>query len=693
MSKFFKNINKGFSRIFRILLFIISAFLIIYFFPKSGKFKYNFENGRPWQSENLYAPFDFAIKKTKEEINDETNAAKINTPLFFELDTSLINNSYKVLNNKIVEFKSDSLSDSLFNIYDESELLKIQLQSYKIINEVYSAGLTEENFDIKNNQKISILNNNKLINSTSYEKLIKPKNLNTYVNNKIIEYNIEKYKPQIYSLVFELIKPNLSYNSILSDESVNEAIINISPNRGFIEKETLIISKGEIVEGEKLIILESLKNEYEVNSSSFSDLYLIISAYSLLVILSLLMIVLFIRKFERNIYENNNKIAFVYFNITLIILITTWVVDVNSNYVYIIPLCIIPLLFKAFFDSRIAFFIHSVTIMLLGFIVPNSYEFIFLNIIAGVVTILTSDNIYKRANLFIAVAQITIVYVIAYFSFYVIHEGNIENLQINNFALFILCGLLTLFIYPLIYIYEKLFSLVSDVSLLELSDTNSNLMKELSNKAPGTFHHSLNVANLAEACANKIKANALLSRVGALHHDIGKINNPSFFTENQLSEQNPHDQISAYESVKIIKEHVSDGVKLAKNAGIPERIIEFIKTHHGTNLISFFYNKELNNSENVNREDFCYDGPKPFSKEMAIVMMCDSVEAATKSLDKPTNEKIDSFVENIIDKQIDDGQFVNCELTFKNISTVKSVLKEKLKNIYHVRVEYPEITK
>ena len=693
MSKFFKNINKGFSRIFRILLFIISAFLIIYFFPKSGKFKYNFENGRPWQSENLYAPFDFAIKKTKEEINDETNAAKINTPLFFELDTSLINNSYKVLNNKIVEFKSDSLSDSLFNIYDESEILKIQLQSYKIINEVYSAGLTEENFDIKNNQKISILNNNKLINSTSYEKLIKPKNLNTYVNNKIIEYNIEKYKPQIYSLVFELIKPNLSYNSILSDESVNEAIINISPNRGFIEKETLIISKGEIVEGEKLIILESLKNEYEVNSSSFSDLYLIISAYSLLVILSLLMIVLFIRKFERNIYENNNKIAFVYFNITLIILITTWVVDVNSNYVYIIPLCIIPLLFKAFFDSRIAFFIHSVTIMLLGFIVPNSYEFIFLNIIAGVVTILTSDNIYKRANLFIAVAQITIVYVIAYFSFYVIHEGNIENLQINNFALFILCGLLTLFIYPLIYIYEKLFSLVSDVSLLELSDTNSNLMKELSNKAPGTFHHSLNVANLAEACANKIKANALLSRVGALHHDIGKINNPSFFTENQLSEQNPHDQISAYESVKIIKEHVSDGVKLAKNAGIPERIIEFIKTHHGTNLISFFYNKELNNSENVNREDFCYDGPKPFSKEMAIVMMCDSVEAATKSLDKPTNEKIDSFVENIIDKQIDDGQFVNCELTFKNISTVKSVLKEKLKNIYHVRVEYPEITK
>ena len=491
-------------------------------------------------------------------------------------------------------------------------------------------------------------------------------------------------------MVFDIITPNLSYNKVLSDEAINEATINISPNRGFIEKETLIISKGEVVEGEKLIILESLKKEYEVNSSSFSDLYLIISAYSLLVILSLLMIVLFIRKFERNIYDNNNKIAFVYFNITLIILITTWVIDVNSNYIYIIPLCIMPLLFKAFFDSRIAFFIHSVTVMLLGFVVPNSYEFIFLNIIAGVVTILTSDNIYKRANLFIAVAQITLVYMLAYFSFYVIQEGNIENLELNNFALFILCGLLTLFIYPLIYIYEKMFGLVSDVSLLELSDTNSSLLKELSDKAPGTFHHSLNVANLAEACANEINANALLSRVGALHHDIGKISNPSFFTENQLSEQNPHDKISSKESVEIIKQHVLDGVKLARNAGIPERIIEFIKTHHGTNLIGYFYNKEIASNPEINKLDFRYDGPKPFSVEMALVMMCDSVEAATKSLDKPDNDKIDSFVESIIDKQVEDEQFENCELTFKNISIIKSVLKEKLKNIYHVRVSYSE---
>ncbi len=686
MGKLFNSINKGFSRIFRVLLFALSAFLIIYFFPKSGKFKYNFENGRPWQSENLYAPFDFAIKKSKQEIDDEITQVKINTPLFFEIDTSLITNSNYELITRIDELKIDSL----FNFFNEDELKNIKNQCSKIINEVYNKGLIEQNFDFKDGQLISILYDNKLVNSTYYNRLIKPEDLIIFINNKIIETNSEKYKSQIISLLFDIITPNLFYDRVLSAESINEATINISPNRGFVEKETLIISKGEVVDGEKFIILESLKKEYEDNSSSLSNLYLMIIAYSLLVILSLLMIVLFIRKFERDLYENNNKIAFVYFNITLIILITTWVVDVNSNYIYIIPLCIMPLLFKAFFNTRIAFFIHSVTVMLLGFVVPNSYEFIFLNIIAGVVTILTSDNIYKRANLFKAVTQITLVYMLAYFSFYVIQEGNIENLPFNNFSLFILCGLLTLFIYPLIYIHEKMFGLVSDVSLLELSDTNSNLLKELSNKAPGTFHHSINVANLAEACANQINANALLSRVGALHHDIGKISNPSFFTENQLSDQNPHHGITSNESVEIIKKHVADGVTHAKNAGIPERIIEFIKTHHGTNLIGYFYNKEIKLNPEINEADFRYTGPKPFSVEMALVMMCDSVEAAIKSLDKPDNDKIDSFVETIIDKQVEDQQFENCELTFKNISIIKSVLKEKLKNIYHIRVSYTE---
>lgn len=686
MAKLFNKINKGFKRLFRISLFLISALLIIYFFPKSGKFKYSFENGRPWQSENLYAPFDFAIKKSDSEINKEIENAKLVSPVFFSQDTSLFVNNV----DSNIYINDPFLKDSILVNYSNKLKKRIIEQSIFILNDIYSVGFLEENYDFKESQNISILNNNRLVKKTAFSSLIKPENLLFYVNNQIILNNYEKYSSQIISIIFEVIKPNLYLNEKLTNEAYEESISNISPNRGFVEKETLIISKGEVIEGEKLVILNSLKQEYEVNDKLFSDYYLILLAYSLLVILSLLMIVLFIRKFERDIYENNNKIAFVYFNITLIILLTNWVVNLNSTYIYIIPLCIIPLLFKAFFDSRIAFFIHSVTIMLLGFIVPNSYEFIFLNIIAGVVTILTSDNIYKRANLFIAVAQITLVYMLAYFSFYVIHEGNIESLELFNFILFVICGLLTLFIYPLIYIYEKLFSLVSDVSLLELSDTNSNLLKELSNKAPGTFHHSLNVANLAETCANKINANALLARVGALHHDIGKIKNPSYFSENQLSGQNLHDQISSKQSVEIIKSHVTNGVKIAKNYGLPERIIDFIRTHHGTNLISYFYNKEIKQDSSINKKEFSYPGPKPFSKEMALVMMCDSVEAATKSIEKPNAEKINLYVEKIIDNQIDGNQFSDCELTFKNISVIKSILKDKLKNIYHVRVEYPK---
>ena len=329
--------------------------------------------------------------------------------------------------------------------------------------------------------------------------------------------------------------------------------------------------------------------------------------------------------------------------------------------------------------------------MLLGFIVPNSYEFIFLNIIAGVITIISSDDLYKRANLFITVGQITLVYMISYFSFFVIHEGNIDNIELFNFLLFILCGLLTLFVYPLIYIYEKVFNLVSDVSLLELSDTNSPLLKELSNKAPGTFHHSMNVANLAESSANEIGANSMLARVGALYHDIGKMDNPSYFTENQVTGSNPHDKLSSLESVKIILNHVDTGVRIAIKNNIPNRVIDFIKTHHGTNVMHYFYEKDVRLNLNPKINDYKYNGPKPFSKETALVMMCDAVEAATKSLENPDSDKINSFVETIIDKQIENNQFEDCDITFKDIKSIKNIIKKKLANIYHIRVEYPEI--
>ncbi len=402
------------------------------------------------------------------------------------------------------------------------------------------------------------------------------------------------------------------------------------------------------------------------------------------------MILLFLNKYKKELYLNNNKLTFIYFNIILMIGLTTLVVKLNSLYIYVIPICILPLILKAFFDSRTSFFVHTVTILLIGFIVPNNFEYIFLNIIAGIVTILSVSDLYKRANLFIAVTQITGIYILAYFSFFVIHEGGIEFIKLENFALFILCGLGTLFVHPLIYIYEKVFGLVSDVSLLELSDTNSKLLKLLSDKAPGTFNHSLSVANLAEAAANEVGANSLLARVGALYHDIGKMNNPSYFSENQLTGVNPHDELNSKESVQIILNHVIEGIEIARKFNIPERVIDFIRTHHGTSLVYYFYNKDSKLEIKPDEREYMYGGPKPFSKETAIVMMCDGVEAASKSLNKPDFTKINEFVNSIISKQINSDQFINANITFKEIEVIKKVLINKLINIFHIRIEYPQ---
>jgi len=326
----------------------------------------------------------------------------------------------------------------------------------------------------------------------------------------------------------------------------------------------------------------------------------------------------------------------------------------------------------------------------LGFIVPNSFEYLFLQIIAGIVTILTVSELSKRANLFISVGQITLVYILGYFAFFIIQEGNVQLIEWKNFAYFILCGMITLFAFPLIYIYEKIFGLVSEVSLLELSNTNTKLLKELSNKAPGTFHHSLNVANLSEAAANEIGANSMLVRVGALYHDIGKIINATSFTENQLNAVNILEDLQPKEAAKVIIDHVIKGIEIARKNKLPDRVVDFIRTHHGTSVVYYFYKKEQDNNGEANEDDFRYPGPKPFSKETAILMMADSVEAASKSLKDPTSSKIDAFVENIVNKQMEHGQFINANITFKEIETIKKVLKKKLNNIYHLRVEYPE---
>ncbi|WP_308992099.1 HDIG domain-containing metalloprotein [Mariniflexile litorale] len=683
MEDFINKLYRNHSLIYKGLLFICTTFLIVYLFPKSGKFKYNFEKGKPWQSENLYAPFNFAIKKSDAEIASEKQVLIDHSILYFDVDATVktkVNTLYKEQFRSVF---SDSISKRTLNT-----LYKV---GQEIISEFYAFGVLNESYSFSEDRAIAILDERVKKQDGFFSDLIKQDAVTPVINRVLEKHKLTQYKTNFVSLFFELIQPNLIFDKSFTEKALQEELNKIAYARGSVEKETLIISKGEIIEGDKYQILKSLQSEYESQVWNKSNYNWILFAYTLLVSLALLMLLLFLRKYRKEeVFENNTKVTFIFFNVFLMIFITTLVINYDSKFVYVVPICILPLIFKAFFDARLGLFAHVITVLLLGFIVPNSYEYMFLQIIAGIVTILTVSELYKRANLFISVGQITLIYIIAYFAFFVIHEGSVETIEWKMFIWFVLSGLATLFVQPLIYAYEKIFGLVSDVSLLELSDTNSKLLKELSNKAPGTFHHSLNVANLAEASANEIGANAMLVRVGALYHDIGKMKNPTYFTENQSTGINPHDELSSKESARIITGHVIDGIEIAKKYNLPDRVIDFIRTHHGTSVVYYFYMQEKKDFEDVDKLDFSYPGPKPFSKETAILMMCDSVEAASKSLKDPTSTKIDAFVENIIDKQIEAGQFLNANITFKEIQSIKKVLKHKLANIYHLRIEYPE---
>lgn len=681
MGKSLDSFYKKQSLIYKYFLYFISVGLIVFFFPREGKFKYEFQKGKPWQYENLYAPFDFAIFKSEEALEEERLNTIQNHISYFSYDSETVDEVFDEYQNNFDVYFIDSIPSR--------EKIKLRRTGLSLLNNIYKDGLVTPVEGYEDAEIIYLITKNEE-RTVTYGNFFEINELKDYLNAELSKKELLLFETIFYNLFFEILEPNVTFLEDFTERTLNDNLNKIALTRGNVDKGQLIIARGEVVEGGKLAMLQSLQKEFQSQLWNDQNYFWIVLGYVILVALALLMLFLFLQKYRPVIYANNIKVTFIFFNVVIMIFLTTLVVKYNVAYVYVVPLCILPLTLKAFFDARLGLFAHVLTVLLLGFIVPNSFEYVFLQIIAGIMTIQTVSQLYKRANLFISVGQITFVYIIAYFAFYIIHEGNISNIEWIVFGLFLLNGLATLFVQPLIYLYEKLFGLVSDISLLELSDTNSRLLKELSDKAPGTFHHSLQVANLAEACANEVNANAMLVRVGALYHDIGKMENAQYFTENQITNINPHNELEPAESAAIIIKHVIDGIELAKKAKLPDRVIDFIRTHHGTNLVYYFYKKQLEKEEEVSETEFRYPGPLPFSKETAILMMCDSVEAASKSLKNPTFVMIDSFVEKIIDKQIDDDQFLNANITFKEIEQVKKVLKKKLTNIYHLRVEYPE---
>ncbi len=676
MKNFVNNFYKNTHNIYKALLVIISVVAIVYLFPSEGKFKYEYKKNKPWQYATLYAPFDFSVMKTQEEINAEKDSVKQNSPLFFDVK--------KVNGAGLKSRFQKEINNSGFSDIDKKRVVNY---FNRLIYKIYATGLTEAYSEGKKDRKVYLIKGNKAI-ETTFDKIYTKRDIENLIKK---DFQDNKELSDFMLQLAAHLPPNLSPNNKLYNEELQNRLSEISTHKGMITKGSPIIHKGELVTEETYRKLYSLEESFSSNTLNFKSLLWIYIGYSILVAIVLTMLLLFLKKYRPEIYEDNKKIGLILFNMILMVVLTTFTIRYDPSYIFVVPLAILPLILKAFFDARVGLFVHVLTVLLLGFVVPNSFEFVFLQIMAGIVTILTVSELTKRSNLFTSVGNIILIYILGYFAFHLIHEGSFEMLSLQTFVLFFLNGILTIALsHQLILLYEKLFGLVSDVSLLEWSNTNSKLLKRLADKAPGTFNHSMQVAHLAEAAANEINANALLVRAGALYHDIGKMLNPFYFTENQTSGVNHHDDLEPEESAKIIINHVLDGVEMARKNNLPDRLIDFIRTHHGTGLVKYFYNKAKEKNPEVDKERFRYPGPNPFSKETAILMMADSVEAASKSLREPTAEKIDNFVDKIIDAQLREGLFDNANITLKEISQIKKLLKKKLKNIYHLRVEYPE---
>jgi putative nucleotidyltransferase with HDIG domain len=409
--------------------------------------------------------------------------------------------------------------------------------------------------------------------------------------------------------------------------------------------------------------------------------------------MALLVFALFMFTFRNDIYNENRNIVLLLLLITIMVSFTTFVMNINVSYIMAVPICLVPIIVRTFYDTRLALFVHILTIIILGFLVPNSFEFLFMQLITGIITIISVVHLHHRSQFFFSSLMILLSYSVIYIGMTLMQEGSFEQLSRANFLMFGISALLTLFSYPLIYLFEKIFGMVTDVSLIELSDTNSKLLRELAIKSPGTFQHSLIVSNIAEEAARAIGANSLLARTGALYHDIGKMDMPMYYIENQSGGINPHDDLSFEESARIITGHVIRGIEKARQYKLPETIIDFIRTHHGTRYTQYFYQKFKNESGDVpfDESPFRYRGPVPHSKETSILMMADSIEAASRSLKAPTEPEVSELVERLVDYQVEQKQFRNSSLTLREISTIKKIIKKKLLSIYHIRVEYPTL--
>ncbi|MBS7564700.1 HDIG domain-containing protein [Mucilaginibacter sp. Bleaf8] len=688
MAKFSVSRQKALLRKYAVgvkfLMILSSVCLIVLCLPRQAKFRYEFEKGRIWSQKDLVAPYSFAILKSPQQIEaDQEEALKSVFPIY-QLDAAVEQQQMEGFKSDFdIKWANSGISEKLKNVHLKA--------GQALLKHVYETGLLTLNAKYlrhSENYGITIVNHNVAVEKNTTGLYTKEKAL-AYCNAELNRYSLVD-KAFMLDVLQNRLQNNLNYDDKLTRKLENDVLENLSTTRGVVQKGELIVTKGTVINDEVYQRLQSYKQSFEDNAQTNGDHKLVLLGQFLLVCIVVLLLVVFLRLFRKDIYYDNRLVGLILLVITAMLATLSWAIYVQIPNLYYIPYCIVPIIIRILFDTRLALNIHLLVILIAGFFVPNSFEFAYYEITAGMVSIYSIKNLLRRGQFLTSAVIITLNYFVAFVGISLIREGNINSIEWGEFLPFIVSVMLTLLAYPLIYAFEKAFRITSDLTLIELTNTNAPLLREMAFKAPGTFQHSLQVANLAENAIYAIGGNALLVRAGALYHDIGKMENPLYFIENQSSGFNPHDKLSYEESAQIIIRHVRTGVEMARKANLPETIINFIRTHHGNTRVDYFYQSFLKNfpEKFVDENTFRYPGPIPFSKETGVLMMADSVEAASRSLREPDAQSINDLVDRIVSYKLNQNQLKDSDITLKDIETIKSIFKRMLMSIYHVRIDY-----
>ena len=670
--------------LYKSLIFIATVSVIVYFLPNEGKFNYQFDINKPWKYGLLQASFDFPIYKNDMQVQKEQDSILATYQPYFHIEKNVEKEMIERLREDYNKTLRHSLPGTDYIRYIE-----------RMLKEMYRNGIIAGN-DLTRMEEDSITAIRTVEQNTATSRpvgqLYTVKDAYEYLLNADTTHYKKKVLQQCN--LNNYITPNLIYDEAKSEAAQKDLLSNISYANGFVLNGQKIIDRGEIVNEQTYNILESLRKEWEKRSDSLQEKRLTLAGQILYVGIFLFCFMVYLDLFRADYYERKGSLSLLFALIVLFPVIASVMVSQSLSSIYIVPFAMIPIIVRIFLDSRTAFMAHVTIILLCSITLRFPHEFILLQVVAGMVSIYSLRELSQRSQLLRTALVVFASYALLYFAFELIHEDDLTKLNTRMYIYFMINGILLLFAYPLLFILEKTFGFTSNVTLVELSNINNSLLREMSEIAPGTFQHSLQMANLAAEAANKIGAKSQLVRTGALYHDIGKMVNPAFFTENQ-SGVNPHKSLNYEQSAQVIISHITDGLKLAEKHNLPKVIKDFISTHHGRGLTKYFYISYKNEhpDEEVDAEKFRYPGPNPFTKEQAILMMADSVDAASRSLPEYTEESIGTLVGKIIDAQVAEGFFKECPITFKDIALVKALFKEKLKTMYHTRISYPELKK